>query len=266
MSFNRSKEILFTRNKDVDTAYFMFGRFNPPTIGHRTAFEQLVKEAGKVEADVYVFVSSTKNSDNPLSVTQKIHFLEKLFGGRGVRFINTTTCPLKISGIPCKSPFQAVKRLKEMGYKNLTMYVGDDREEGFSVITEYYPDIRVTTGENEEKGKRKEGISATVVRAAARAAAQAANKNRNAYVTYVTKVIEKTGLTEKNAKKLIAEIKNANEKGYPSKYSIAQASKKSRQAQTSKKSRKASSRSRSPTKKRSTSRSRGGYQTRKSKK
>jgi len=217
--------------RELETAYFMFGRFNPPTIGHGKAFEQLANDATKDHADTYVFVSSTQNNNkNPLTVEQKIYYLERLYGGLGIRFINTTTCPLG-SGKPCKSPFQAIPRLQEMGYKNLTMYVGSDREEDFASVTKYYPTIKVTTGKN---GERTEGISATEVRKAARQG-------------NIASVIRITGLSNNNARKLIREIRNPYQ---PTK------SKASR--------RKASSRSRSPTrrKSRSRSRSRGGYNAR----
>lgn len=226
--------------RELKTAYFMFGRFNPPTIGHGKAFEQLANDATRDHADTYVFVSSTQNNNkNPLTVEQKIYYLEKLYGDLGIRFINTTTCPLG-SGKPCKSPFQAIPRLQEMGYKNLTMYVGSDREEDFASVTKYYPTIKVTTGKN---GERTEGISATEVRKAARSG--------NALI-----VQKLTGLSEKNAKQLIEDIKKENAKRLHHTYSKASKSKASR--------RKASSRSRSPTrrKSRSRSRSRGGYNAR----
>ena len=116
-------------------AYFMFGRFNPVTIGHGAIFKQLAEDATQDGADAYVFVSSTQNSEkNPLSVDRKLYYINKLYGNLGIHFINTTTCTLGKNPTPCKGPPLVIARLREMGYTHLYMYVGSDRLEDFQWI------------------------------------------------------------------------------------------------------------------------------------
>lgn len=113
---------------EVKTAYFMFGRFNPPTIGHGAVFRKIVDDAKQNGADAFAFVSNTKNSDkNPLTVDQKMYYLEKLYGNLGIRFINTTTCELGSKTGPCKNPSFAVERLRSAGYDKIVLYAGSDR-------------------------------------------------------------------------------------------------------------------------------------------
>lgn len=121
--------------KTSDKAYFMFGRFNPVTIGHGAIFKQLADDAKNDGADAYVFVSSTQNSNkNPLTVDRKLHYINKLYGNIGIHFINTTTCNLGKKPRPCKGPPMVIERLREMGYTHLYMYVGSDRLEDFQWI------------------------------------------------------------------------------------------------------------------------------------
>jgi hypothetical protein len=102
---------------------YTVGRFQPPTIGHKSLIEGVIKAAKGGEA--YVFVSSTEDADtNPLSVAQKIPVLEHMFPpGSGVTFVNT--------GPPCNcgGPRNALKHLKDSGKKDITLVVGGDHQE-----------------------------------------------------------------------------------------------------------------------------------------
>ena len=194
--------------REDKTAYFMFGRFNPPTIGHGSIFRQLAEDAKAAHADAFVFVSSTQDLDkNPLSVDRKMYYLEKLYGDLGIHFINTTTCELgSISG-PCTNPVHAIDRLREIGYDKLSMYVGSDRVEGFQWI----PKRNIKSGINHPvqivnkmpprtANNFMAGISATKIREAAR------SNNPDMEI-----ISEGTGLSKKNVITLIREIRNASQ-------------------------------------------------------
>jgi hypothetical protein len=139
--------------KKSERVYFTFGRFQPPTTGHGLLIQTLGERAAGIGADAYVFVSSRCNdlskyvkskkykdiqktstfescdaNENPLTVYQKIHYLEKMFSSvASVRFINTTECE-------CPQLFQIVHLLKDTGYTDIHMLVGADRVETFSKV------------------------------------------------------------------------------------------------------------------------------------
>jgi nicotinic acid mononucleotide adenylyltransferase len=123
-------------NNTDHVAHFIFGRFQPPTIGHGALIQAISNSAGK--GDAYVFVSSTQDAKkNPLSVEQKIKWLKQMFGEQysNVKFVNTTTCPT-VSEVTtttrgCKNPIVAIYALIQAGYKNAFFYAGSDRAEGY---------------------------------------------------------------------------------------------------------------------------------------
>ena len=193
----------------VKTAYFMFGRFNPPTVGHGSIFKKLAEDAKQDGADPFVFVSSTQDSDkNPLTVDQKIYYLEKLYGNLGIRFINTTTCELGIKTGPCKNPSFVIERLREAGYDKLVLYVGSDRIEDFQWMIK-------TNMKKLENGKIKYPIE-IVNRMPPRnsnnfVASMSATKIRQAAHNDDIEFVKLgTGLSNNNARKLINEIRSVS--------------------------------------------------------
>jgi len=104
-------------------ASFAVGRFQPPTIGHALMIQEVMKSPG----DAFIFVSSatTPKSQNPLTATQKIAALKKMFP-TGVTFVDTSECDPK-----CGGPVQANKYLRERGYTDITLLAGSDRAESF---------------------------------------------------------------------------------------------------------------------------------------
>ena len=69
--------------KDLKTAVFCFGRFNPPTIGHGKLLDALIsvaKRKGGRNSDTFVLVSHSVDSEkNPLTKEQKVYYLKKMF-------------------------------------------------------------------------------------------------------------------------------------------------------------------------------------------
>jgi cytidyltransferase-like protein len=115
--------------KRHEHAYFVYGRMNPPTVGHRALIEQAIEEGG----DVYVFPTSTQNAPkNPLSVDKKVGLLKRMFHGRAVRIINTSDCAVvtpdgRVEG-QCRTAGDVVGALERAGYapENITLLVGEE--------------------------------------------------------------------------------------------------------------------------------------------
>jgi hypothetical protein len=125
-----------------------YGRFQPPHAGHASLVRAVNDAAAAEGADGFVFATSSRNknaymagkkhmamvatgayescsaNENPLTVAQKIHFLEKMNPYPAVRFINTTECG-------CLTIFDVIEKLKGAGYTDLIMLVGSDRVRDF---------------------------------------------------------------------------------------------------------------------------------------
>lgn len=138
--------------KHHSKVYFTFGRFQPPTIGHKVLIDKLAATAQAEGADAFVFVSSKQNdmekykrtrayrdmkisghfistdlNENPLPVGTKVEILRKMYPSSGVTFIDTT-----VEG--CPQLFNVVDALRSAGYGDITMGVGSDRVSTFEKV------------------------------------------------------------------------------------------------------------------------------------
>ncbi len=114
--------------KKADTAFFTFGRFQPPTIGHKHMISQMVEAATKAGGDAYVFVSSSEDKkENPLPVGRKVEILKLQTADLPVRVINTTKAE-------CRTLPAILRKLFDVGYVQLVMYVGEDRIAPFTTL------------------------------------------------------------------------------------------------------------------------------------
>ena len=109
-------------------AVFTFGRFNPPTIGHKALLDKVEHHAHKHDGDHYVFASkSHDNKKNPLPFNEKVEYLTAMFPN--INFENNKDVT---------DPFKAINWLVREGYTDITMIVGSDRVEEFErAITPY---------------------------------------------------------------------------------------------------------------------------------
>ena len=182
-------------------AVFTFGRFQPPTIGHKLLIDKIESESRSLGGDGYVFVSSSQNdltkyqrsiryrnmmargafnsidlNENPLDVRIKVKFLKKMYAESSIKFINTTECPPAPDGLNpgCKQLFQIITKLKVAGYHRIIMVAGSDRAADYqSRISKYHPDIeyksleRVARNPNNRSNIKPEEMSGTLLRKAA---------------------------------------------------------------------------------------------------
>ena len=143
--------------------FFTFGRFNPPTVGHKAMIQNLIDMAGAAGADAYVFPSKTQDAEkNPLLAGEKVHILKAMFPDPSVvRIIHP-----EIQGT---SNIGAVLRaLRDAGYGGITMVVGSDRVPDFAGK---FGGIEVVSGGVRDMDSDElaglESVSATKIRTAA---------------------------------------------------------------------------------------------------
>jgi hypothetical protein len=111
-----------------DTATVVFGRFNPPTVGHG----KLLSAAKKAAAggDLAIYPSRTQDSKkNPLDPDMKISFMKKMFPEYKEDIINDAEMI---------SIFNVLGAAAEGGYKNVNIIVGSDRQSEFDNLAQKY--------------------------------------------------------------------------------------------------------------------------------
>ncbi len=99
--------------------FLIFGRFQPPTIGHERLFNTALQRAKVDRADVAVFVSQTEDNKNPIPYAEKVRVIRKSVSG------------IIIGPKTVRTPAEALTWALERGYKDIRLLVGEDRFEGF---------------------------------------------------------------------------------------------------------------------------------------
>jgi nicotinic acid mononucleotide adenylyltransferase/predicted ABC-type ATPase len=140
-------------------ATFTFGRFNPPTTGHKKLVDAVMDHAKKTGGEHYIFPSHTQDhKKNPLSHQQKVHFMKHLFPKANV-----------VDHPEVKTAIHAVKHLASKGHKHITMVVGSDRVDEFHKLLHSYngkeyhvPHLHViSAGHRDPDAEGTEGMSAS---------------------------------------------------------------------------------------------------------
>ena len=152
------------------TAVFTFGRFNPPTIGHQKLLQATIKAARKEGGKAYIFGSfSQDKKKNPLSHSQKMHYLSKMFP-KEMRGQN--------SSLSLRTAIDVAVHLNE--HDRLVMVVGSDRVSDFQTLLEKYNGVQgrhgyysyseikvLSAGDRDPDAEGVTGMSASKMRAAA---------------------------------------------------------------------------------------------------
>ncbi len=106
-------------------AIFTYGRFNPPTIGHKWMIERLVRKARREGADPFIVVTHSQNSKkNPLNSSEKRSIIERAF----------PHVPILATSRQEPNPLYIIKKLKNMGYNDYEMVVGGDRLKSYNFV------------------------------------------------------------------------------------------------------------------------------------
>lgn len=150
--------------EDGDTLTVVFGRFNPPTIGH----EKLLKSAKRISIGGAIKIYPSRTQDpkkNPLDPNTKVSYMRKMFPEFGENIINDPDM---------KSIFDVLINADKDGYANINIVVGSDRQSEFENLAQKYNGdlyefdlIRViSAGVRDADAEGVEGMSASKMRKA----------------------------------------------------------------------------------------------------
>lgn len=176
----------------MKTVVFAFGRFQPPTIGHRILINA-VKHIAKTNNAYYAIYASRTHDHkiNPLEIDVKMRFLSKMFPDTNLIAANDQV----------RTFIEAAKDLNKK-FDNLIMVAGSDRVDSYTTLLNKYNGIEfnyntikvVSAGERDPDSDNASGMSGTKMREAART---------NNLVLFKTGVV---GLEDSDAQQLMQYI------------------------------------------------------------
>ena len=143
----------------------VFGRFNPPTIGHKKLLDR-AKGMSK-GSDLLIFPSRSHDpKKNPLSPAVKIDFMRQMFPKYADNIVDDANA---------KTIFDVLVDAQEQGYTDITIVVGADRLKEFENLALKYNgelynfnSIQVlSAGERDAESEGVEGMSASKLRKSA---------------------------------------------------------------------------------------------------
>ena len=143
---------------------FAFGRFNPPTVGHKKLIDTVVDASDG--GDFYIFTSQSQDPDkNPLDYQTKVNFLKKLFPDIQDKIVYD---------VSIKNVLQAADKLKANGYTDATFVCGSDRVPEFTKLLNTWNGMDktprfgvlniISSGEREDGVEGVGGVSASMAR------------------------------------------------------------------------------------------------------
>lgn len=150
---------------------FVFGRFNPPTIGHEKLFDQLKKVSRGNPYRIYAS-KSVDAKKNPLVFKEKVKFIRKMFPKHAR---NVMADP------DVRNVLDIATKLYDQGFTKITMVAGSDRIKEFDILLNKYNGVKsrhgfynfdgsinvVSAGERDPDADGATGMSASKMRAAA---------------------------------------------------------------------------------------------------
>ena len=146
------------------TLVMTFGRFNPPTIGHKWLFQSMLNIATKERGVGLVFASHSQDKKkNPLPYEEKCDLISKLIP-KGLKLVRTKARTMK----------EILEELMPKKFRRLILVVGDDRTSEFAWIDKYKEDFGLQKVDIRSAGARSgasaiQNASATAQREAAKA-------------------------------------------------------------------------------------------------
>ena len=161
----RINEIFLTEDDGDKHITFCFGRFNPPTLGHKQVFKAMKKVGGEME----IYTSQTQDAKkNPLDYSTKVDFIRKIHPEFANNVVENTE-------LNTRSKF--VVRLRKR-IQSITFVAGSDRLEMMQKLIKDYNGVDgkghgyykfetlnfKSSGEREDGADGVEGISGTMAR------------------------------------------------------------------------------------------------------
>ena len=150
-----------------ESVVIVFGRFNPPTTGHEKLLTAASDEAARQKADLRIYPSrSVDPKKNPLQPGAKIDYMKKMFPDFEEDIRDDANS---------KTIFDVLVACQNVGYRGVTIVVGQDRLNEFQGLSQKYngdlyefEEINVlSAGERDADAEGLEGMSASKLRKAA---------------------------------------------------------------------------------------------------
>jgi hypothetical protein len=111
---------------NCNTCYFTFGRFQPPTTGHKQNFDGVKRAAHGHDYRIYISQTVDKKGSNPLLPDRKLFYMNKMFPEhRG-----------KIYSGP-RQPVEILQHIMMDGYNEVVFLVGSDRVSAMQFLHKY---------------------------------------------------------------------------------------------------------------------------------
>ena len=118
---------LFLKEDDRSTAVFAFGRFNPPTIGHKKLLDKVVSMTQQVNGKGYLFLSQKQNNKtDPLTFGEKQDYLKMFYPD------------IVVGDAGVKTIIQALQKIQSEGRTRIVMVAGSDRVAEFQKLLNQY--------------------------------------------------------------------------------------------------------------------------------
>ena len=111
---------------NCNKCYFTFGRFQPPTTGHKENFAGVKSAAGTHDYRIYISQTVDKKGTNPLPPDRKLFYMNKMFPEH--------------KGHIYSGPREPVAILQEImlaGYNEVIFLVGSDRVNAMGFLHKY---------------------------------------------------------------------------------------------------------------------------------
>ena len=150
-----------------DGVVIVFGRFNPPTVGHEKLLKFAGNEAKRNAFDLRVYPSRSADAKkNPLQPGTKIEYMKKMFPDYQDDIKDDPNA---------KTIFDVLVACFDIGYKAVTIVVGQDRLSEFQSLAQKYNGdlydfeeiVVVSAGARDADSEGLEGMSASKMRKAA---------------------------------------------------------------------------------------------------
>ena len=150
-----------------ESVVITYGRFNPPTTGHEKLLKSASAEADRSKSDFRVYPSrSVDSKKNPLQPGTKIEYMQKMFPDYADNIKDDANA---------RTIFDVLVACQNIGYKAVTIVVGQDRLSEFQSLAQKYngdlyefEEIKViSAGTRDADAEGLEGMSASKMRAAA---------------------------------------------------------------------------------------------------
>ena len=154
-----------TPKEDLGDLTVVFGRFNPPTVGHQKLLDAAKKAAGKGSLKIYPSRTQDKKK-NPYDPDEKVDIMKQMMPDHAENIINDPNS---------KTIFDVLKQGYDDGYSNVKIVVGADRVKEFAKLSgdyngkiyDYLGVEVISAGDRDPDAEGVEGMSASKLRKAA---------------------------------------------------------------------------------------------------